>query len=394
MKYPNRIQAAVLLDARFEDLDEVSRGFTRLCEMKSDAAFTIAEHHPNRFVRLTGGSDNLMASFEYVNAPPANGVLEAALKSPVTSLHSPGLPDRVAAAPAHILLEVSPSVIGAVTEPQGIPAKPADLGAHAFHQRLDTLSLMVRMTIDHVTPCAVHWTQSDQLLDPETFEGMATIGFPGPLAIHPRLFGAVGGDDDDAREDADSDAPHEVGILTFGAAHWLGRELRVPPSTIPWTAAYETLLAFCELATTQDGYVTPDGDTFGPEDASEVWRVHHVDAEDQPAATGPLYELVPLRHDACQFIAEDFARSSSVLCVRQPKDHSDTQPCSDGDEAPEEASLLAELKAALQEGRAEAAANPPEPLMPVAPVATPSLAGDASVSGRSLRARVFGSREA
>ncbi|MEO0870599.1 MAG: hypothetical protein AAFY19_01375, partial [Pseudomonadota bacterium] len=204
MKYPNRIQAAVLLDARFEDLDEVSRGFTRLCEMKSDAAFTIAEHHPNRFVRLTGGSDNLIASFEYVNAPPAHGMLEAALKSPVTSLLSPGLPERVAAAPAHILLEVSPSVIGAVTEPQAIPAEPTDLGAHAFHQRLDTLSLMVRMTIDHVTPCAVHWTQSDQLLDPETFEGMATIGFPGPLAIHPRLFGAVGGDDDDALADADS----------------------------------------------------------------------------------------------------------------------------------------------------------------------------------------------
>ncbi|MEL6485548.1 MAG: hypothetical protein AAFQ13_00190 [Pseudomonadota bacterium] len=422
MKYPNRIQAAVLLDARFEDLDEVSRGFVRLCEMKSDAAFTIAEHHPNRFVRLTGGSDNLMVSFEYVNAPPAQGVLEAALNSPVTSLLSPGLPERVAAAPAHILLEVSPSVIAAVANPQALQTEATDLDAHAFHQRLDTLSLMVRMTIDHTIPCAVHWTQSDQLLDPETFEGMATIGFPGPLAIHPRLFGVLGADDEATQEDA-STAPQEVGILTFGAAHWLGRELRVAPSPVPWTAAYETLLAFCKLATTQGGYIIPDGDTFGPEDGSEVWRIHHREAEGKPDGepdAGPaLYELVPLRHDACHFIAEDFAKSSSVLSVRQPKtpneeqgpedqqpedqqakdqpnDHSDIQPSPGGDEALEEASLLAELKAALEEGRAEAAANPPEPLppIPVAAVGTPSLAGAATVSGRSLRARVFGGGEA
>ncbi|MEM6857980.1 MAG: hypothetical protein AAF559_08920 [Pseudomonadota bacterium] len=405
MKHPHRIQAAVLLDARFDDLDEVSRGFLRLCEMKSDAAFTIAEHHPNRFVRLTGGSDNLVASFEYVNAPPAPSVLEAALSSPVTSLLSPGLPERVAAAPAHILLEVSPSAINTVEEPQAHMPEASNLGAHAFNQRLETLSLMVRMTIDHTNPCAVHWAQSDQLLDPETFEGMATLGFPGPLAIHPRLFGVLGedelgADDQASQEDAASAAPHEVGILTFGAAHWLGRELRVPPSPIPWTAAYETLLAFCELAKMEGGTIIPDGDTFGPEDASEVWRVHHLNAEagpdGEPSAAPALYELVPLRHDACQFIAADFARSSSVLSVRQPKDPRKTKPASDGDEAPDESSLLAELKAALEEGRAEAAANPPEPPEPPIPVdasGTPSLAGDATVSGRSLRARVFGAKE-
>jgi len=433
MKYPNRIQAAVLLDARFEDFDAVSRGFARLCEMKSDTAFIVAEHHPNRFARLTGGPDNLTVSFEYVNAPPAQGALEAALGSPVTTLLSPELPDRVAAAPAHILLEVSASVADAVEEALspsplaadlasanlasadlGAPPKPS--GAQAFHQRLDTLSLMARVTIDHVPACAIHWTQSDQLLDPETFEAMATLGFPGPLAIHPRLFGVLDAEDSAATENGASAPAPEIGITTFGAAHWLGRELRVPVSPVPWTAAYETLLAFCELATMAGGYVIPDGDTFGPEDGSEVWRVHHrepepgadADASDYPA----LYELVPLRHDACQFIAEDFARSSSVLSVRQPKSKATTAdpqgaadrvPHNDPNHAstaatpvlePEEENDAAELQAALAEGRAEAAANPPAPLAPATAGGTPSLAGDATVSGRSLRARVFGSKEA
>ncbi|MEO0590989.1 MAG: hypothetical protein AAFZ11_10565 [Pseudomonadota bacterium] len=420
MKYPNRIQAAVLLDARFEDLDAVAHGFARLCEMKSDAAYTIAEHHPNRFIRLTGGSDNLTASFEYVNAPPAPGALETALSSPVTELLSPGLRERVAASPTHILLEVSPSVIGAEEDPQALLAVAAPLtaplGADAFQQRLETLSLMVRMTVDHVPACAIHWTQSDQLLDTETFEGMATFGFPGPLGIHPRLFGVLSAEEEHPEEGAADAAAPEIGILTFGAVHWLERELRVPPSPLPWTAAYETLLAFCELATMEGGYIIPDGDTFGPEDGSEVWRVYHcdpeVEADGEPAASPALYELVPLRHDACQFIAEDFARASSVLSVRQPKPKPKPKPATvseaeaeaDGDNSDpassdaafelEEASLLAELQAALAEGRAEAAANPPAPLAPVTAGGTPSLAGAATVSGRSLRARVFGSKEA
>lgn len=412
MKYPNRIQAALLLDARFEELDALARDFARIAEMKSGATFNVPEHHPGAFVRMFGGSDDLMLTFEYIDSPPNTSLFASALASPVTSIRSPDMPDRIGRARSHILLEVSHGAMGGVEEDPKIAPMMHDVGisgsstnAAAFERRLEALALMARVATDHVTPSAIHWTQSNQLLEPDAFEAMAARGFPGPLAIHPLLFG----------DDKPAEAGAQIGLRTFGARHWLGREIVVPPTSLPWSAAYQTVLVFCAMATMEDGYIIPDGDTFGPpppegEEPGEVWRVQHHDldqdapANDDTDARGgpvPVYELVPLRHDECNFVAEEYAREASVLCTREPKPKPapKAEDAADGGDAAgdaslkEEASSLAELEAALAEGRAEAAANPPDPLPATLTSATPSLAGDQNVSGRSLRAKVFGKKE-
>ena len=408
MKYPNRVQAVLLLETRFEGLDAVVRDFERIIEMKSGATFTTSEHRPGAYLRLFGGGEDLALTFEYVEGPPDLSLFETALASPVTAILCPDMEDRVKLTANHILLDVAHGALGAIDDQQPIATLIQQLGseggkaqAEAFAHRLEMLATMTRVACDAITPCAVHWTQSNQLLDAETFESAASAGFPGPLAIHPMLF-----TEQTADQEASDQATGLTGLETFGARHWLAREVRVPATALPWSAAYQTLLSFCSMSAATGSDLIADGDTFGPEDGSEIWRVHHRDPEPCPAdndetdATSepvPFIELVPLRHDACAFVSEDYAREASVTMVRKPR-----KKTPDGEASPEplpeivseEESCLAELEAALAEGIAEAAANPPEPLPAmIVPTGTPSNPGTVSVSGRGLRAQLFGNKE-
>ncbi len=440
MQYPNRIQAALLLDTPLEGLDAVTRDLARVFEMKTGSRLTISEHHPGAFMRLFDSADSLMLTFEYLGTAPEPGVFTSALASAVTTIYAPDMAERVRRARGMILLEVSHGVLG---EPETHPALAAATrpdaalpgdgdqmpGAlAAFHQRLETLALMARVASDHIKPVAVHWTQCDQLLLPDTFEAFAGGGFPGPLTLHPLLFGEAG--DGDVPETHDKH-PFQVGLRTFGARHWLGREIVVPPSAPPWDAAYETVLAYCAYAALPDATPIPDGDTFGPppaeegEESGEIWRVHHRGADptsagnDDGDATGgpaPVTQLVPLRHDACGFVADEYARSARVLAERAPKETGDISPDPEdtggedtggedtgGEHSASEAdTTLAALRAALEEGRAEAAArmdedpadqNAAHQARSGPQTGTPSLPGDTDISGRSLRKRLFGNKK-
>ena len=359
MKYPDRIQAALLLSSRFEGLDAIAQEFVRLAEMKSGAKFTSVEHKPGVFLRLFNDAEDLAVSLEYVDGPAQNTLFAHALASPVTDLTSTDMDERIGSACSHILLEATHDALGGLEASPKIAAMMQQLGtaphsatASAFNQRMETLATMARIACAHTAPNAVHWAQSNQLFETQAFEKVAAIGYPGPLGVHPMLFG---------------EAP-EVGLRTFGARHWLGREILVPPTALPWNAAYDSALDFIALAASDDGYVIPDGDTFGPEDESEVWRVHHREADISDAANddcdasggpAPIFELVPLRHDACAFLDEEYARETSVLMTRQPRGAAaGPEPLPKVES--EDASCLAELEAALAEGIAEAAATPPE----------------------------------
>ena len=181
MKYPNRIQAALLLDAHFDGLEAAMRDFARIAEMKSGATLKIPEEHPGVFYRLYGGGDELMLTFEYVDAAPSVELFASALASPVTSLMAPDMKERVERAGSHILLEASHGPLGAA---DGTLANAALLGDPAlapdhpvaFESRLEALALMARVVSDHVTPAAIHWTQSNQLFELDTFEALASGG--------------------------------------------------------------------------------------------------------------------------------------------------------------------------------------------------------------------------
>ncbi|MEO0418639.1 MAG: hypothetical protein AAF249_07235 [Pseudomonadota bacterium] len=424
MKYPNRMQAALLFDQRTDRLDAIAQGFARVFKMKSGATFNTVEH-TGSFVRLFGGGDELMLTFEYVDGPPKHEVFAQAVGSPMTGILCPDMGSRLVRAQGMILLEVSHGAIGGVEENPKIAAMLDTLGMkqgatpEQFTRRLETLALMTRIAIDEAAPSVIHWTQSNQLFEPKVFDGFAEMGFPGPLAIHPYLFGP---DDQDARTSEDfPEGEAKAGIRTFGARHWLGREIYVAPTTLPWGAAFQTILAFCRLATMEGGYVIPDGDTFGPEGGGEKWRVRHRDIGEVPgdvtAEEGgvPLYELVPLRHDECGFLDPDFASEQRVVCEAGGAIIGDMSAEElYGEDAKEIAAARSMVESvggtltvtALDERPSgpEDGGDPPapEPTPPEPPAPAPAVQasqprsqpnsqpGEPALSGRGLRARVFG----
>ncbi len=128
---------------------------------------------------------------------------------------------------------------------------------------------------------------------------------PSPLHVHPYLFGSEAGAGDEPK----------LGIRTFGVRHFIGREVLIEPSALPWAANFETILAFIRVATTKNGYVIPDGDTFGPEDRSLSYRVVHREAEEGDV---PLFELQPLMYREYGFVAEDYVPPDRVINDRSP----------------------------------------------------------------------------
>lgn len=399
MLYPNRIQAALLFDRPVRDLEAMMQQFMRIEGMRSGAEFYLSEANPGRFYRLYCGSEELMVTLEYLDRPCDAALFGPALSSPLTGIVTPDIRDRIARAYGHVLLEVRHGVFAGIEEDPKIAAMFAELGRprsgatrEQFERRLAVLTLMARIAVEHAMPLAVHWTQSDMLLKGEAFDAFAAAGdTPGPLHIHPFLFGPRPAPGEDAR----------AGIRTFGARHWLGREIIIQPHVLPWAANFETILAFLRIATMPNGYIIPHGDTFGPEDRSQSYRVLHHDAgedigyaEPEPADL-PFYQLIPLKHVEHGYLAPEHVPDDRVI---EPSAFpTDLMPVGQ-----EEKMALANewfQKRKLAEGiggrfevrhpDAPPAAPPPPPVPPAPP--EPGLTG---ASGRGLRARVFGRKGA
>jgi len=396
MLYPNRIQACLLLDRQHAALEAIMRDFMRIEGMRSGAQFNTPEANPGLFYRLFETTEELMVTFEYLDRPADPAVFRPALASSFTGLLTPDIRDRIARSESHILLEVSHGVTGGVEDKPEIAAMFEAIGRPRsgatqtqFERRLQVLALMARIAIEHAVPLAVHWTQSDMLVAGELFDSLAASGdIPGPLHIHPCLFGPRPAAGDDAL----------VGIRTFGARHWLGREVLVEPHVLPWAANYETILAFLRIATVPGGYVVPDGDTFGPEDRSLSYRVIHHDkgaivgAHDPEPADMPLYELEPLKHLAHHFMSPSHVPDDNIV---EPLTFPPSLMPADEEEKMALANEWAEKRKAAEGigGRFEVR-HPDAPPVPPAPPAPqppqPSRPGTATVSGRGLRAQVFG----
>lgn len=400
MQYPNRLQAALMFEAPFGALEAAVRDFARIEEMKSGAVFNVPETNPGKFYRLFNGTEELMLTFEYVETGPVHGAFRGALSSAITGILTPDIRERLARARSHVIVEVSHGVLGGVENNPKIASFLETIGRERegatqkqFERRLAVLALMSRVITDHAQPLAVHWTQSDILVDGEKFEALAAIEPPGPLHIHPFLFGPR----------AKPGEPDKMGVRTFGAQHWLGREVLIEPSVIPWGANFETILAFLRVATAENGYVIPDGDTFGPEDHSTSTRVTYRDAGETEGDVSEeeggvaLYVLKPLKHTEHDFLDESHVPETNVI---DDKTLSGVTMPEDQDEKAEtvnrwrESRKLAEGLGGRFEVRAKGengeAPPPPPPPAPKMVEPTPSNPGLPSVSGRGLRAKVFG----
>lgn len=309
MQFPHEIQAALLFDRRVDSLDAIVRNFLRLEEARSGARYNAVEAKKGIFYRLFGGGDELMVTLEYVDGPANMDVFQQALGSAITGIVCPDIRQRLTKNRSCILVNVSHGALGNSQQLLDLMAMigraPEGHSLPQFVRRLNACALIARIVCDDTPAQAVHWTQSNQIIPGEAFEGFAAMAAPSPLHVHPWLFGDG---------DRDADKP-KAGIRTFGARHFVGREVLIEPSVIPWAANYETILAFLRIATIDKGYIIPHGDTFGPEDRSLSYRVLHRDAEPDDV---PMYVLEPLLHREFGFVAESYVPRERAFDDRMP----------------------------------------------------------------------------
>ena len=309
MKYPNQLQVALLFDRRVSSLEKAVRFFLHLEEARNGHRYNVPEAKPGVFYRLFG-ADELMITFEYVDRPIAAKAFETALASPITLRMSPKIDHQIKGHRTHILINISHGVFGGVESDPRLAAFLADVGIRPgaslaqFKARLATLALLTQIMNDIERAQAIHWVQSNQLMDAQVFETLGGAGVPGPLHVHPHIFGNKG-----------RDGQSHIGFLTFGARHFIGHEIVVEPNALPWHANYETALTLLRIATEENGYIIPHGETFGPEGREWSYRADH-----RPAEQGgpPVIELVPLTYPEHGFHAEGYVRFNRVIDPRRP----------------------------------------------------------------------------
>jgi hypothetical protein len=111
-----------------------------------------------------------------------------------------------------------------------------------------------------------------------------------------------------------------AGVVTFGAAAYIGREIRVRPTEVPWLEAYQHALTFINVAIHKDGYVIPDGDTFGDESDSFCYRVHHTA---EPLLNGgtqiPCFELEPQLNKQHGFQSPGYVTRDRIIDIDAPQ---------------------------------------------------------------------------
>ena len=372
MLYPHESQAALLFDRPLFDFDQVVAQCARLLAATYGQPFNIPENKPNAFARLFGG-DELMVTIEHVDAPPDPQLFARPLGSTITSLLCPDIRERLARGRAMILINVSHGMFGQEIHDQfgdmfaqiGLPRAGASLPQ--FKRRLKVLANLSRLAAELSNPAVVHWTQSNMLFAGEHWDIAADGDAPSLIHVHPYLFGP----------DQPVEGKPLAGIRTFGARHFIGHELLIEPHEITWAANLDVILAFLRVATMENGYIIPDGDSFGPEDGSLSYRVHHREADEGGV---PVIELVPLMHRAEGFLSPDYTPRERIIDDRMPP------PAVMPDDDEEKARLANEWreKRRLAEGaggRLEVRAKGNAPLPPPSPP-RPGMFGGRAVFGR------------
>ncbi len=305
--YPTEIQVALLFDRQIRSLDELVQTFIDSDTKENGTQYRLVEQKSTNYY-LFYGSNEQMISFEYINAPAQAAVFQQAVDSPVTRLMCPNATDAIVSHRSHILINVQHGAMGGGEIQQMLAKMGMDVpgnGWPAFAKRLNYAARIASMALILPGAQLVHWTLSNQLFTPDAFLNAADGSPPGPLHVHPYLFG---GGKDDRGEDL-------AGILTFGVRHFLGREVEILPNRLPWFANWEIIFTFMRLALADKGYVIPDGDTFGNEDRTISYRVRHMPIEEGQT---PLYQLEPLFYEEYGFQSPDYVPPSRRIDHLKP----------------------------------------------------------------------------
>jgi hypothetical protein len=315
-QFPASIQAALLFDnARPLDMDALVREFLAAEAAAGTNYNLVYDTKPGVFYRLFGSND-LMITVEHVGRQAKLPLFEAALSSPFTNMGTPDARERLARHKSYILVEAhhgslppTPELLG-LLDKIGMPARGHSLAE--FCLRMSLCCKLSTMAHRMGNATLVHWTPNDHLMRGDAFATLAAVPPPSLLHIHPLLFD--GGESADGRP--------QVEIRTIGAHHFIGREIHVAATPVPWPEVLDGIFAFVKVGCLEGGYVVPDGDTFGMDNGAYNYRVRHIEkGEKSGKFDGPLYRLdlrLSKEHD---FKAPDFVEPVRTFTDRNvPKD--------------------------------------------------------------------------
>jgi hypothetical protein len=311
---PNALQVALLYDsAKAIDLIALQAAFLKSEANALGYRYNVVEADGRTYFRCFGGRESdVMVFVEWVDRPTARANFNTALSSVFNHI---SMPDAAALIDRHRGLLLINVHHGAMPQSGEIQALLAQMGMGQagqsppqYQERLRVMGLLAAMAAEISKPTLSHWTHTDILAGPQAIKHYSAS--PNPVNVHPMPFRGPGTTQDQGI----------AGLVTFGAAAYIGREIRVRPTEVPWSDAYEHALGFIAVAMHKDGYVIPDGDTFGDESHSFCYRVHHTAEPFLNAGTQiPCYELEPLLNTQHGFRSPDYVARDRLVDIDAPQ---------------------------------------------------------------------------
>jgi hypothetical protein len=311
---PNALQVALLYDsADAIDLNALQAAFLKSESNVPGYQYNVVEADGRSHFRCFGGRESdVMVFVEWVGRPTARANFNTALGSVFNQI---GVPDAAVLIDRHrglLLINVHHGAMPQSGEIQALLAKMG-MGQEGqslpqYQERLRVMGLLAAMATEISKPTLSHWTHTDVLALPQAIQHYSAG--PNPLNVHPLPFRGPGTTQEQGI----------AGLVTFGAAAFIGREIRVRPSEVPWGETYQHALGFIALALHTNGYVIPDGDTFGDESHSFCYRVHHTAEPFLNAGTEiPCYELEPLLNTQHGFQSPGYVTRERIVNIDAPQ---------------------------------------------------------------------------
>lgn len=287
-RYTNNIQAAILYEGGDEIYPSLHLNAFRAAMLNNQLPLKVVQEDRHFVLMMGPGEFRILVT--YFPRPADAAVFAPTLGSAVTTLLMPDARERVRRHTAHVLVEVHHGVMGGVTDKPEIAGFFSQIGMQRpgatlreFNMRVEILGEVCRHLLKVQPASAIHWTQNNLLIAGEQFTAFLDQPQPSILTVHPKLF---------AGEPVPGFSETPAGLLTLGGADYIGREIYVAPTPIPWIDLYEAALAFMRVALVPNGYIVPDDETFGPENGDYSFRVKHLAAEQHPIGMRePCYAL-------------------------------------------------------------------------------------------------------
>ena len=311
---PNALQVALLYDSADPiDLKALQAGFLKSELNASGYQYNVIEADGRTHFRCFGGRESdVMVFVEWVDRPAARANFNTALGSVFNQIGVPGAAALIDRHRGLLLINVHHGAMPQSGEIQSLLAEmgigQAGQSLPQYQERLRVMGLLAAMATEISKPTLSHWTHTDVLALPHAIKHFSAG--PNPLNVHPMPFRGPGTTQDQGI----------AGLVTFGAAAFIGREMRVRPTAVPWGEAYEHALAFIALAMHKNGYVIPDGDTFGDESHNFSYRVHHTAEPFVNAGRDiPCYELEPLLNKQHGFQSPGYVTRDKIVNIDAPQ---------------------------------------------------------------------------